>query len=134
MPTPNSSSQKRFTATRAVSGFSGEASHFAKSRRVGFSASAFKGGKICGVLDAGMTAPLSSQLPRLKKVVTRDWSEEFSAMTGIRMLGIFARAALLSASSRRVATRPGSACIAIHAGSALKAMRPRFATIGNEAM
>ena len=134
MPTPNSSSQKRFTATRAVSGFSGEAIHFARSRRVGFPDSAFRRGKTWGVSEASITWPLSSQLPRLKKVVTRECSGGRSVMTGILMFGIFPSAAVASRSSRRAETIPGSACLSIHAGSALRAMRPRFATMGNDAM
>ena len=70
MPVPKSSSQKRFTATRAVSGFSGEAIHLAIARRGAFS-SASKGGKMAGVPGAPMRSPFSIQLPRMNSRVSR---------------------------------------------------------------
>ena len=63
-PRPKKSVHMRFTATRAVRGFSADTVHFARSSRVGRPAVGGSGGRNAGVAGV-VTGPVAScQLPR----------------------------------------------------------------------
>ena len=79
MPTPKTCCQKRFTATLAVSGFSGATSHFAKPSRLRGTVTAI-GGRTFGVI-ASTLSPGESNAPRLRMNVGRGFS--ISAITSV---------------------------------------------------
>ncbi len=68
MPVPNTSCQKRLTVTRAVSGFSGSMSHFARPKRLR-GKSLGNGGKLSGVAGCTWSRRLSySPRNRMKAI------------------------------------------------------------------
>ena len=95
-PIPNSRAQKRLTATRAVSGFSGLTIHFASARRLAGIASS-RGGSEFGVL-ADTCCSLVRNSPRAKTLVGRPRCSGRSTSTGTDVDLISARRCCSSAS------------------------------------
>ena len=128
-PTPNIRAQSRLTATRAVSGLSGEATHRANASRSGVRASPASASGTPG--ETGSS--LSRKFPRAKRCVGRARCAGRSRSTGTATFSSPRRRRLSSANSTRTAARSGSAGRSARRASSERSSRPRRATSGKAA-
>ena len=107
MPAPNSCSQWRFAATRAVSGLLRSTSHLARPSRLRGKSSG-NCGKTSGV-SAVTSSPGFRKLPRMNMCVVRCSSAASSFMIGV-LSGLYSSVSRRSMSSRCATSRLSSGC------------------------